>query len=289
MNRKDVQRKMAQDLGVPLASGEVVWLEPGAFGLPRSVEPLRLAIVHWLQFGRRALLRGCNGASGSSTRIVAGAPDLAATLDWAANRSEDCYLVDCFHEVNVSPNVLVFVPADPDRAVRFVAATDQILDGGLSHAGNRFPSTAVLLDEMIDHALALGRRLQHEGYAGWVGCDFCEYLDEQAGEPALFFAELNARINGACYPVGLATRWWAAAGQDAGAFVAGFAASGARSFTRLASRLDQQLLRPDRRDGVLPYNTSCLAHGYCAAMVLDRTAQAAAQRWTQFLGVAGDG
>jgi hypothetical protein len=267
-----------------VAEGEVVTLEPGASGRPRAVAPLRSAIERRLRAGHRVLLRGCEGASGSATRIVAGPGDLAEAVAWAAGREEATYLVDRFHEVRASPNVLVFVPPEPDRPVRFVAATDQVLDARLGHAGNRFPSRAALLDEMVAHAELFGRRLRDEGYAGWVGCDFCERRDPATGAPRLFFAELNARINGACYPVALAARRQASGGP-VGAFVSGFVRTGARSFAELADRLGRGLLRPGGgRPGVLPYNTGCLPHGYCAAVVLDATSEAARRRWDELAG-----
>jgi hypothetical protein len=280
VNRKDMQRRWAQELGVPLAEGEVVTLEPDPSGRPRTVEPLRSAVERRLRKGHRALLRGCEGASGSATRIVTGTGDLADAVDWAAGRNEATYLVDRLHEVRMSPNVLVFVPPEPDRPVHFVAATDQILDTSLGHAGNRFPSRAALLDEMVAHAELFGRRLRKEGYAGWVGCDFCEHRDPATGAPRLFFAELNARVNGACYPVALAARWHASGGPMA-AFVSGFVQTGARSFAEFADQLGQRLLRLGGRPGVLPYNTGCLAHGYCAVVVLAAEPKAARQRWDE--------
>jgi hypothetical protein len=134
---------------------------------------------------------------------------------------------------------------------------------------------------MVVHAELFGQRLRREGYTGWVGCDFCERRDPATGAPSLFFAELNARINGACYPVALAARW-RASGDPVGAFVSGFIRTGARSFAELADQLGRGLLRPgDGRRGVLPYNTGCLPHGYCAAGVLDATPEAAREQWDE--------
>jgi hypothetical protein len=282
VNRKDVQRQWAQELGVPVAQGEVVTLELSASDLPKNLEPLRSAITRRLSAGQRVLLRGCEGASGSATRIVASNAVLEEVLGWASTRKETAYLVDQFHDVQVSPNVLVFVPPEQDRPVRFVAATDQILDASLSHVGNRFPSAAVLLDEMVEHAELLGRRLRTEGYAGWVGCDFCEYRDAATGKPALFFAELNARINGACYPVALAARW-RASGIPTEAFVSGFVKTAARSFGGLAGQLGQRLLRLGGISGVLPYNSGCLGHGYYASVVIGETPKATRQMWNELV------
>jgi hypothetical protein len=276
--RKDLQRRWAQELGIPLAEGETVVLDPASDGTPASVAPLRSAITRRLRAGERVLVRGCVGASGSATRIVAGEEQLASVLSWAAARPEATYLVDRLYPIGPSPNILVFVA--PEGPVRFVGATDQVLDANLHHAGNRFPSGALLVDEMIAHAEALGHHLRDRGYAGWTGCDFCEYMDPATGEPRLFFAELNARINGASYPTVAAGRL-AASSDRPMAFVSGYVTTGARSFVELAGRLGSRLLRPGGGPGTLPYNTGCLAHGYCSALVLDETPAVVQQRWDE--------
>jgi hypothetical protein len=274
--RKDLQRRWAQELGIPVAEGETVALEPAADGTPASVAPLRAAIARRLRAGERVLVRGSGGASGSATRTVAGEEELASVLGWAASRQEATYLVDRLYPIGPSPNVLVFVA--PEGPVRFVGVTDQILDANLHHAGNRFPSRALLVDEMIAHAEALGRHLRGTGYTGWAGCDFCEYLDPSTGKPRLFFAELNARINGASYPVVAASRL-AASGDRPMAFLSRYARTPARSFVDLAGRLGRHLLRPGGGPGTLPYNTGSLAHGYCSVLILDGTPEAVQRRW----------
>jgi hypothetical protein len=278
VNRKDLQRQWAQELGVPLAEGEIVTLEPSASGCPRSLEPLRSAVERRLERGHRALIRGCDGASGSATRIVTDARALAETIAWASCRCESVYLVDRHHHIRSSPNILFFLPADPARPPCFVAATDQVLDDSLSHAGNRFPSKAALLDEMIEHARRLTQHLRMQGYAGWVGYDFCEHVDPTDGKPLLFFAELNARINGACYPVAAAARR-RASGSGVGAFVSGFVKTATRSFADFTDRLGDRLLVPVRDQGIMPYNVGCLPHGYCSVVVVAATLDAAQRQF----------
>jgi hypothetical protein len=281
-NRKDLQRQWAQELGIPVADGETVPLEPAADGTPGSTEPLRSAIARRLRAGERVLVRGCQGISGSATRIVAGQQELASVLSWAASRREAAYLVDRLYPIGPSPNVLVFVA--PEGPVRLVGATDQVLDANLHHAGNRFPSSARLVDEMIAHAEALGRHLRGIGYSGWAGCDFCEYPDPATGTPRLFFAELNARTNGASYPIVAASRLAAASRDRPMAFVSGYAKTTASSFAELSGRLGDRLLRPGGGTGILPYNTGCLAHGYCSVLVLDETPEAVQRRWDEVAG-----
>jgi hypothetical protein len=288
-NRKDLLRRWAVELGVPLPEGEVVTLAPDPSGRPATVAPLREAIERRLRAGaERVLVRGSDGASGSATRIVKGSAEaVAATLAWAAGRQGGtAYLVDRFHDVLVSPNILTFVPPDPRQRVRFVAATDQILGADLRHIGNAFPSRAVLLEKMIRHALRLSRHLRREGYVGWAGFDFCEHVDPTTGARRVFLAELNARVNGACYPVSFATKWTTRSGKPF-AFVSGHLRTAARSFRDLAARHRRLLLWPGSHAGAVPYNTGCLAHGYCSAVVLDETPDTAWRRWRELATAFG--
>jgi Pre ATP-grasp domain len=277
-NRKDVQRRWAQELDVPVPEGEIVVLELGDLGRIQSVEPLQMAIERQLRAGNRVLVRGCIGASGSATRIVAG-NDVDSALAWAAGRTDDTvYLVDKLYTVRASPSVLFFVEPEGGRSIQFIGATDQILDESLRHIGNQSPSRAVLIGDMIGYAERLTAHLCRNGYIGWIGFDFCEYIDQQTGRPKVFLAEVNPRITGASYPVRVATHW-AASDRNLGVLLSANVRTPARSFKEVAERCSRHLLRRDHRAGALPYNTGCLAHGYCAVMVLDETLEAAQHRW----------
>jgi hypothetical protein len=278
VNRKDLQRQWAQELGVPLAEGQIVTLEQDERCRPETLEPLRKAVEERLRLGHRALIRGCEGASGSATRIVSDARELAETVAWASDRCESVYLIDRYHHIRASPNILFFLPADPARPPCFIAATDQILDASLNHTGNRFPSEAALLDEMVEHAERLAQHLRKQGYAGWLGCDFCEHVDQTTGKPCLFFAELNARVNGACYPVAAAARR-RASGVGVAAVVSGIVKTATPFFADLIDRLGNRLLSPERDEGIMPYNIGCLPHGYCSLVAFDATSEAAQQQW----------
>lgn len=277
-NRKDEQRRWAEALGVPVADGKIVRLEAAPDQAPRSLEVLERTIDARLAAGEAVLVRGRGGASGSATRIVRDAGERMALLAWAGAQTETCYLVDRLEALLVSPNLLFFVP--PAGEPRFVAATDQILDAGLHHAGNSFPSRAVLLEEMIGHAETLAADLQRLGYRGWAGFDFCEYRDRHSGRPRLLFAELNARVNGACYPVAAASRL-RRRGAEPGAFRSAYLRTDAGSFASFADRFGTHLLREPGMAGCLPFNTGCLAHGYCAVLTLDRDPEAVAARWAR--------
>ena len=66
-----------------------------------------------------------------------------------------------------------------------------------------------------------------------------------------------------------------------GAFVSGFVETELNSFVLLSEQLGKRLLRPAAMYGTLPYNTGCLAHGYCSAIVLASTPEAAQREWDE--------
>ncbi|MGD9511895.1 MAG: hypothetical protein AB7I59_25605 [Geminicoccaceae bacterium] len=282
-NRKDEQRRWAITLGVPVAEGEIVRLDAAPGTPPESLAALERVIDLRLAAGEGVLVRGRDGASGSATRMVRDAGERAALLAWAGSQTETCYLVDRLEDLLVSPNLLFFLP--PAGEPRFVAATDQILDAGLHHAGNSFPSRAVLLEEMIGHARALAAHLQGLGYQGWAGFDFCEFRDRRSGRRGLLFAELNARVNGACYPVVAAARL-RRSGTEAGAFRSAYLRSSAGSFAAFARRFGEHLVPGAGFMGCLPFNIGCLPHGYCAVLTLDRDATAVQRRWQRLQAAA---
>lgn len=275
-NRKDEQRRWAMALGVPVAEGEIVGLEAAPGEAPRSLHALEHAIDARLAAGEGVLVRGRDGASGSATRLVRDAGERAALLTWARTQTQTCYLVDRLENLLVSPNLLFFLPDAGEP--RFVAATDQILDAGLHHSGNSFPSRAAQLAEMIGHAEALAGHLRRLGYHGWAGFDFCEYRDRHSGRPRVLFAELNARVNGACYPIVAASKLWRQGGGS-GAFRSAYLRTDATSFAAFAERFAAHLMRDPGAAGCLPFNTGCLPHGYCAVLTMDRDAEAVASRW----------
>jgi Pre ATP-grasp domain len=282
-NRKHEVRALAQELGIPVADGEVVMLGGGGEGgRPVDTAPLKPALERHLRPTGQVILRGSRGAAGSAVRAVERTPEsILAALGWAAGRPQDpTYLVEVMLPITVSPNIQMYID---EAGAHRVGASDQRLDGALLHQGNAYPSHARTIEEMLACSDALAGRLRREGYTGLVGIDFCEHEDERTGRPTAFLAEVNPRINGSTYPIVLA----GLLDPDhtkIGGFVCGRIRPAARSFAELADRHGGLLL--DRRTcrGTLPYNVGYLPQGCCDAVVFDRTREDALARWERAVG-----
>lgn len=281
-NQKHLVREVARELGLPLADGEIVELEPGADGLPRNLPDLAAAIARRLSATGSAIVRGSAGVSGAATTVVGrkGIDPEAALRAIGARRDNRFYLVDSMVDWTVSPNVQLSI--EPD-GVGCAGVADQVLDASLGFLGNAAPSAARTIDAMIGAAERLGGWLRRQGYTGLVGLDFCEAIDPAGGSPRPLFAELNARINGSTYALALAARLrdrQLRVGDPApAAFDVARTPSRCRSFAELSARLGE--LRFDRATGagVFAYNVGCLALGVfeCAAFA-DSPASARALR-----------
>ena len=276
-NDKRAMRAVAQELGVPVAAGEVVVLEAGQDDRPVDATALRPVLEHHLRATGRVIVRGSRGSAGSAVRIVERTPaSVLAALDWAARRPHDpAYLVEIMLPIIVSPNLQMQIDAD---GVHCVGVTDQRLTGTLRHQGSVYPTQAQTIDQMLDYSEILAGWLRREGYAGLIGIDFCEYADERTGRPKAFLAEINPRINGSTYPLALAGLLDPDCTQIGG-FVCGTIQPVARSFAEIADRHGSLLLSRRTCQGALPYNVGYLPRGSCHLVVFDHTRERALARW----------
>ena len=272
-DQKHHMRAKAQELGIPVAEGEVAELTFPGGRRRRDLEPVRAAIERQLRHTGRVIVRGASGASGSSTFVVGrGGEDAGGVLRRIASRTDNrIYLVEAMVEATVSPNVQIHVPADGGPLVS-VGVTDQRWARGLTHAGNQLPSSARMVEAMDAWARMLAGWMRSQGYSGLVGFDFVEYRDPVTGGVRAFLAEVNPRVNGGTYPLAVRARLNAAA-DGAGrplapAFVSGTVDTRARSFARVKAAIGHLLFDSDRGTGVVPYATGCLDHGKCALVAL---------------------
>ena len=129
-------RAKAQELGIPVAEGEVAELAYPGGRRRRDLEPVRAAIERQLRRSARVIVRGTSGASGSSTFVVGrGGEDTAGVLRRLALRADNrIYLVEAMVEATVSPNVQIHIPAD-DGPLVCAGITDQRWSRGLTHVG----------------------------------------------------------------------------------------------------------------------------------------------------------
>ena len=271
-DQKHLVRAKAVELGVPVATGEVVELPFAGGRRRRDLEPVTAAVQRQLRHTGRVLVRGSAGAGGSSTFIVGEGRDHPEELIHRIGARADnrVYLVEALVDVAVSPNL--HLRLDGSGHVTRVAATDQRWSRPLVHGGNVYPSGARLLDSMEGWARTMAAWLRSEGYAGDVGFDFVEHHDHRTGAAAAFLAEVNPRVNGANYPLALRERLNSAR-RDLGrepveAFASGALHTRARSFAQLRDALGELLFSHQAGRGIVPYATGCLARGRCPAVAL---------------------
>jgi hypothetical protein len=271
-NLKHLARAKAVELGVPVAPGEIVELSAR-----REVAPLREALHRQLEPTGRAIVRGSHGAAGSATFVVQNQPDSIETaVRRIAERTDNTvYLVDVMLDALVSPNVLVHIDPALGR-VRCVGVSDQRLDGSLAHFGNIYPTVATTASAMIASSLRFAAWLQGTGYAGFAGFDFVEYRDRRTGHREHVLAEINARTNGAAYPMSALHRLNGLRARMGQASIEAFLSvgdlrTGLDSFASLRNRCGRLLFDPVTGRGVLPYNTGSLRRGRLRAIALGGT------------------
>jgi hypothetical protein len=272
-DQKHHMRAKAQELGIPVAEGEVAELACPGGRRRRDLEPVRAAIERQLRTSARVIVRGASGASGSSTFVVGrGGEDTNGLLRRLASRADNrIYLVEAMVEATVSPNVQIHIPSD-DGPLLCGGITDQRWSRRLTHAGNQLPSSARTVAAMEAWARILANWMRSQGYTGLVGFDFVEYRDPVTGGLRAILAEVNPRVNGGTYPLAVRARLNAAAGRagrpEAPAFVSGTVETRAVSFARVKAAIGHLLFDPDRGTGVVPYATGCLEHGKCSLVAL---------------------
>jgi hypothetical protein len=252
-NNKCFVRDAALTLGVPVAAGEVV--NPAQSSPPRR-QILRDAIVRQMCHADRVIIRGALGTGGSSTFVIQqhNVEDVLDEIE-RGDTPQDCYLVEQMVELTCSPNIITEI--FDDQPPRLIGSTDQILSPSLHHAGNRFPSQALTLELMRNSALVLSRWLGGIGYRGIAGFDFVEYLDPRTDRPAHLLAEINARMNAACYPLAMMDHINTIQRRHRRPLVGGFVNTNVPNvrctFTELAGRAGDLLFDPQTGSGIVPF------------------------------------
>jgi hypothetical protein len=199
-NLKHYVHGKAQELGVPVAPGEVIELQLPSNGTPVDLTPLQKAIGRQIHHTSRVIVRATDLRT-KLTRLVVRAGD---SLDEVFQNPErrplsNIYLVQAMFDILSTPNVQLFVKPG-NGGISSVSVTDQCLDKDLAHRGNVFPSESWQESDMLRSAHTLAQWLQREGFSGLVGFDFVEYVHPSTGRREHLLAEINARVNEATYP-----------------------------------------------------------------------------------------
>ncbi|MFO7957758.1 MAG: hypothetical protein R6X33_11750 [Candidatus Brocadiia bacterium] len=273
---KHIVRRAALRLGIPVAPGEVVELPTDPDGSPSDVEPLRRAVQRHLDRTGRVIVRGALGASGCATHVINSSPgSLSSALEAVrAQNVNSTFVVNVMFDLTASPNVQFFIAPD-DGAITTLALTDQRFDRTGRYDGNIYPAPVRNAEAMVRAVRKVAAWLRDAGYRGLGGCDFCEYREPATGEIRWFLAELNARINGATYPMALAghlnRRAEAQGHPTVGAFLTGSVQSTAPSFGELLEDLEGFLFRLAEARGIVPHSAAMLPEGKFNIVVLGRT------------------
>ena len=288
-NLKHLTHAKARDLAIPMAPGEIVELNEHSDSGPLDVTPLLKAIARYVSHTGRVIVRGTHGVGGSGTFIAEGpSEDIARKLKtFVAQQIHHIYLVQVMFDIVTTPNVQMFVEPDTG-AIWCVGATDQRVDKNFEHKGNVYPSNAKTLADMICSARKLTCWLQTGGFTGLAGFDFVEYVHPETGEHEHIFVEMNARVNGATYPVFLTERLNALqAGCSSPlikAFLSAKTTTKATTFSELQDMHSRFFFDPCTGRGIIPYNTGRLANGMCDLVFLGSSRQDVEDMYQRFSG-----
>lgn len=281
---KNVVRRHAPSCGLPLPPGEAVAVDRKAGTAKSRTAELRQAICKYLDTTGRVIVRGALGASGSSVFLVGRDEyEIEACIRQADGQTHtNDFLVEPFFDVDVSPNIGMFI--DPrDKKVSCVSISDQLLEGGVCHVGNRYPSEAQLLPEMIAAAEQCCRWLADRETTGFLGFDFCEFRRPGRAERDFFFAEINPRLNGATYPAHVLSRLNARAPHPRWTtFRAMTIETDLSSYSAFRARCGDLLFDGRQSTGLIPYNVGLLQHGKLMVTVVGESVDDVVALETEF-------
>ncbi|HJT19367.1 MAG TPA: hypothetical protein VJ746_02775 [Nitrospira sp.] len=272
VNLKHHIHSKARELGVPVAPGELVELDPGSHDESVDLTPLQEAIERYLPCTGRVIVRATDQRTKRTRLVVTRGDSIEKAFEDPDTRPlSNLYLVQAMFDIVTTPNVQLFVEAGRG-AVSWVGLSDQCLDEDLAHRGNVFPSESRLVPDMLRSAYTLARWLQGEGYTGIVGFDFVEYIDPETRTRAYLLAEINARVNEATYPRFLMEHLNAVQAQrklpPICAFRSAKVSLTATSFAELQDACGRELFDPETGRGAIPYNVGRLPYGRCDVALL---------------------
>ncbi len=284
-SQKHHVRAKAQELGVPLARGEVVQLHLQPEGVLVDVAPLQDAIGRQIKLTKRVIVRKTDGAAGNQTLLVDNHCQ-ALDVDWivkSGKQDSNIFLVETFFEGGISPNILMFI--DPiDGSISCAGITTQRLNDVLGHEGNIFPAEVKVLPGMLKWASVLARWLCNEGYAGFVGFDFVEFPHPRTGFCQYVLAEINPRVNAVAYPLAVMEKLTPLERHtDQRAFLSATITTACTSFAELADQCGDLFFNPDARHGAVPYNAGLLRYGKCDVVFLGPTLEEVRYLYDTFL------
>jgi hypothetical protein len=139
----------------------------------------------------KVIIRGEFGASASTTHILDSLNIFEIRGILEKNHGNNRLIIEPFYETLSSPSSVWFLRED--KGIKHLRTSNQVLENGISHAGNEFP---VRFDEELvkEYSVRIARHLSKEGFIGPFGIDYIET------EKGMFATECNPRMTGAIYP-----------------------------------------------------------------------------------------
>ncbi len=274
-NLKHYVHDKSQELGVPVAPGEIIELHLTSDEIPVDLTPLKKAIGRHIHHSGQVIVRATDLRTKLTRLVVRDGDSLEEAFQNPERRPlSNVYLVQAMFDILFTPNVQLFVKPGRD-GISCISVTDQCLDKDLVHWGNVFPSESMLVPDMLRSAHILARWLQRQAYTGLVGFDFVEYMHPETGRREHLLAEINARVNEATYPSFLIEHLNAFQVRHGRPVIQAFRSAKLcprfRSFAELEGACDQILFNPDTGRGAIPYNIGRLPYGRCDVAVFGQS------------------
>ncbi|MFQ6126892.1 MAG: ATP-grasp domain-containing protein, partial [Candidatus Heimdallarchaeota archaeon] len=177
-------KHLCREVGVPV-------VEYAIFKTRQGVHELVQLIKMMSNKTGKVIVRGEYGASASTTYVLDRLDYSLINEIVASSKPEDRYLVEPFYKTLSSPSSVWFITKI--RTIVLLRTSNQLLEEGISHAGNEFP--VQFAEEQVNrYSFRIAKRLAEEGFLGPFGIDYIET------EKGLYATECNPRVTGAMYP-----------------------------------------------------------------------------------------
>lgn len=241
LNDKVFFLRMLEDLGLPI--------------IPNFVGNSDAASARLRKWNEGPVIaRATRSVGGSRVFTASGRARIDLLADQIEKAGGGLYIIQPLLETISSPNLQFYVT--PDEITLF-GETSQILVGGLRHEGNYFGRRQAgdFRDEMIGQGVMLAKEAVALGYAGTLGVDF---IVTNSGE--VYAVEINARINTSTSAIWFMNRLFTgdplmmAEGARC-AFIRLPSVSRGRSGGQWLGALGTLAFDPEKREGIVPYDT----------------------------------
>jgi hypothetical protein len=185
-------RILAERLGLQVPEGRLVE------GSPADVAGV---VIEMLNGMRPLVVKTLRGSGGAQVWVIDDARDLGGFGDWLARQDERVeVVVEAFVPARCAINVMMWIGTGPAE-ISLVGITDQRITERSIHSGNEYPSTTRLESEVVEWSRRLSAAMLQEGFGGYAGFDFIDAATDHRGGRALYFVEVNPRVNAALFPL----------------------------------------------------------------------------------------